>query len=100
MGSGQLIVIQEIHFSAIEFSNTNTRYDMAKISKKSLKEIKSSAEEYVTALRGKKLTKKDILYAETLMKLGYIKAKLNNKKKEKRTCRKNKFPSYSLKKIF
>lgn len=73
---------------------------MAKISKKSLKEIKSSAEEYVAALKGTKLTKKDILYAETLMKLGYIKAKLNKKKKEKRTCRKNKFPSYTLRRAF
>ncbi len=73
---------------------------MAKISKKSLKEIKSSAEEYVTALKGKKLTKKDILYAEALMKLGHIKAKLNKKKKEKRSCRKNKYPSYILRKAF
>jgi len=73
---------------------------MSQISKKSLKEIKSSAEEYVTALKGKKRTNKDILYAETLMKLGYIKAKLNRKKKEKRTCRKNKFPSYILRQAY
>lgn len=73
---------------------------MAKISRKSLKEIKSSAEEYVVALNGKKLTKKDILYAETLMKLGYIKAKLNYKKKEKRSCRKKIFSTYTLRSAF
>lgn len=73
---------------------------MSRISKKSLKEIRSSAEEYALSYKGKNISSQDILYAETLMKLGYIKAKLNRKKKEKRTCRKNKFPSYILRQTF
>lgn len=69
---------------------------MSKISKRSLKEIKASAREYIAAVKGKSLKKEDILYAETLMKLGYITAKLKNKKKENRSCRKSNFSNYNL----
>ena len=70
---------------------------MGKISKKVLKEIKLHAEEYITAVKGKELTEKDLITAEILMKLGYIKAKLKSKKKEKYGCKKNRINVHNLK---
>jgi hypothetical protein len=73
---------------------------MGKISKKILKEIKLNAEEYITAVKGKDLTKKDLTAAVNLMKLGYIKAKLKVKKREKQRGKKTRINIYKLKRAY
>jgi len=56
------------------------------ISSNIVEQLKADALEYMTSLKGDKITKEDITIAQTLIIYGYLKARLQLKKREPLTA--------------